>query len=277
MIGPVRHRRFSALTVLVCASMMLTGCLKKSSSQTAPVVSSEVASPAVDSGTAPVAPATSAPGPSVAAPVSPSATSSVDVSAPLTAIVLQPADLPDWTSAPSTPDPNSAAENAALAKCVGQPDTSPDQVAEVDSPDYSSGNASISSSASSFKKPSDLTADIAILKSAKVSTCYDVLVRSEAPASLPPGTTLNSVTIVITPGSTDGPRNVVATGAGKINISQSGQRADVFLNVAFITGPLIEAEVDFENVGEPVPAAIRAAVIAKVAARAAAANPGIAA
>jgi hypothetical protein len=252
--------------------MMLTGCLTKSSNQTAPVVSSAPASSAVASSSTPAVPATSTP--ATSAPPSASASASSDLTAPLKAIVLQPIDLPDWTSSPSTPDPNSDAENAALAKCVAQPDTSPDQLAQYDSPDYSSGSATISSSASSYKSQTDLTTDIAILKSPKISTCYDALVRSQAPNSLPPGTTLDSVAIVITPGAAGGPANVVAAGAGKVAISQGGQSAEVFLHVAGITGPLIEAEVDFENVGAPVPATIRAATIAKVAARAAASGAG---
>jgi hypothetical protein len=39
--------------------------------------------------------------------------------------------------------------------------------------------------------------------------------------------------------------------------------------VAFITGPLIEAEVDAENVGTPVPASVVNRLVATVATRAA--------
>ena len=85
---------------------------------------------------------------------------------------------------------------------------------------------------------------------------------------MPPGSTLNSMSFLVTQGSSGGPSNVVATGAGKIDVTVSGQVIDVYINVAFITGPSLEAEVDFENVGSPVPASIQAPLIAKVAARA---------
>ena len=45
----------------------------------------------------------------------------------------------------------------------------------------------------------------------------------------------------------------------------------MYLTIVSISGRLIEAEVDFDNVGAPIPADVRAALVAKVAARAAAA------
>ena len=66
-----------------------------------------------------------------------------------------------------------------------------------------------------------------------------------------------------------GPSNVAATVVAQVNLTVQGQTADAFLNVAFITGPSIEAEVDFQNVGAPIPADLRIPVVANVAARAA--------
>ena len=74
----------------------------------------------------------------------------------------------------------------------------------------------------------------------------------------------------MTPGSGGGPRNVVGHGAGRINVTTGGQVVNLYLNVAFITGPLIEAQVDFQGIGAPVPLATRTAAIATVAARVAA-------
>jgi hypothetical protein len=48
----------------------------------------------------------------------------------------------------------------------------------------------------------------------------------------------------------------------------NGQQVRVYLTVAFITGPLIEAEVDAENVGTPVPATVVNPLVATVATRA---------
>jgi hypothetical protein len=43
----------------------------------------------------------------------------------------------------------------------------------------------------------------------------------------------------------------------------------VYLTVAFITGPLIEAEVDAQNIGSPGPAPVMSSLVSTVATRAA--------
>src|SRR5215468_1853277 len=185
-------------------------------------------------------------------------------------IVLQSADLPSsWKGAPYRPDPNDSANNAALVRCVGARNTDSDKVAEAHSDDYALGDASISSSATSYRSQSDIYTDVAILHSPKLSTCYDQLVKSQLAASLPAGAAIESASIKITPGSAGGPVNVVATGTGTIKVGLGGQRVPVYLTVAFITGPLTQAEVDTENVGSPVPAHVVNQLVAAVAARAA--------
>lgn len=184
-------------------------------------------------------------------------------------INLQSADLPGgWVGAPYSADPSDAANRATLLQCVGGRNTDSDKTGEAHSQDYSLADATISSQASSYRSQDDLTADIAIIGSPKISSCYDQLVRGQISASLPAGTTVNSVSFMIAAGAGGGPGNVIGTGTGTINVTSSGQTADVYLNVAFITGPLIEAEIDFENVDQPVPADTRSALIAKIAARA---------
>ena len=188
----------------------------------------------------------------------------------LLAITLQPADVPaGWKSTPYQPDPSDAADNAALDKCLGVPDTDSDETGEADSPDYSLANATISSSASSYKSQADITTDTETIKSPKISSCLDALFATQLKPTLPTGSTLGGVSITVTPHTSTEPANVIATAAGTISVTASGQSIVVYLNVAFITGPLIEAEVDFEDVGQPVPVAIQTAAITKVAARAA--------
>jgi hypothetical protein len=54
----------------------------------------------------------------------------------LNAMMLRPTDLPKgWLGTPHKVDPNAAANNAAMAKCVGGRDTNTDQVAEANSAD----------------------------------------------------------------------------------------------------------------------------------------------
>jgi hypothetical protein len=185
-------------------------------------------------------------------------------------IVLQRADVPSsWKAAPYQPDPNDSANNAALMRCVGARDTDSDKVAEANSDSFNLGNASISSSATSYRSQSDLVSDVATLHSPKLSACFGQMMKKELAASLPAGATTKSASIKITPGSAGGPANIVATGAGTIEIQLNGQQVQAYLTVAFITGPLIEAEVDAENVGSPVPASVVKPLVAAVATRAA--------
>jgi hypothetical protein len=243
-------------TVLV-GVLALTGC--SSSKKTS--ASSSAPPPASSSSAAPAS--TSA---------SPSASAAAPTAAALLAITLQQTDVPaGFTATPYQADPTDAADQAALVQCVGGRNTAADQTGEQHSPDYGSQDASISSQAASFKTKDDIDADIAIINSPKINDCYTSLAKSQILPSLPAGSTVNSVSIKITPGSNGGPSNVVGLGVGTVNVTVSGQTATVYLNVAFITGPLIEAEVDFENVGAPVPAATQSALIAAVANRAAAA------
>ena len=91
--------------------------------------------------------------------------------------------------------------------------------------------------------------------------------RASVPASHPPSSSASSA-VSFVPGPAGGPSNVIATAAGKISATISGQASVVHVNAAFIIGPLTEAEVDFTSLGAPVAASITGPLIAKIAARA---------
>ena len=95
------------------------------------------------------------------------------------------------------------------------------------------------------------------------------MIKKQLLSSLPAGSKVASASIKVTPGSAGGPANVVATGTGTVQVQVNGQQIPVYLTVAFITGPLIEAEVDAENVGTPVPVSVVNRLVATVATRAA--------
>jgi len=285
----ITRRQLCLVAIPLVGASLLTACTKSGGTGTKAASASPAASAFTPSASAPLSsPAPSAPAlsaappsavsspaltsPSVAspAPSDTAAAASASATARLTAITLHDDDLPGWTGADYQANPKDAAYDAALFACVGARNTDPDRVAQVDSQDYSLGDASIGSNASLYLSPADLVADTATIRSPKASRCYTTVVRGEFSDSLPDGTTVNSTSIVITPGTGGGPRNVVAHGSGRINITSGGQVVDLYLNVVFITGPLIETEVNFENIGAPVPLATRTAIVAKVAARAAA-------
>lgn len=183
-------------------------------------------------------------------------------------MVLQPTDLPGWKGSP--PDPSTDNSNSELAQCVGAKDTDPDQVATSSSDDYAQGDVTVSSSASSYKSQSDLDTDIAVLNSPKLKSCFERQFKSEVATSVPSGTTLGTLSVKFTPGSGGGPHNVAGTGSVSVPVMNGGQPVMVYLEIVFITGPLIEAEVDAESDGSPVPAQVLQSAVNAVATRVAA-------
>jgi hypothetical protein len=194
--------------------------------------------------------------------------------AQLTKIVLQPSDFPaGWEHTPYTTDTAAdAAGNAAqaaFAKCLGVSNSDIDKVAEGHSGDFDQGDAEISSDATSFRSQSVVDADAAALQSAKASPCAEQLVRQTLAGAVPAGGTIESVSFKITPGSTSGPANVVARGDGSFKVSVSGNTAEGYVSIAFISGPMIETDVTAFNVGAPVPTSLTDSLVAAVANRAA--------
>jgi hypothetical protein len=203
-------------------------------------------------------------------PVRPARAAAPATLSQLKQIVLRPADLPPgWKGTPNQGGTNASAGDATLYKCLGARDVDGDKVAEADSEDFASGNATISSSASSYRSQSDLDVMVAMIHNPKASPCLGQELTRELVASLPAGAKVQSASLKITPGSAGGPANVVATGAGTFKVEANGQEIPFDMTMAFITGPLLEAEVDTLNVGTtPVPESVVKPLVATVATRA---------
>lgn len=183
-------------------------------------------------------------------------------------LVLQPTDLPaGWKGTPPEADSGSDSADQAMGKCVGGRDTDKDMVAEADSDDFAMGPNTISSSTSSYKSKDDIDSDVQMLHSPRLEPCLVQLVKTGIASSLPAGAKVESASMKITPGAGGGPSNVVASGAGQVKVSANGQQTTVYLNIVFITGPLIEADLDIETVGAPLPAAMLKTLVATVANR----------
>jgi hypothetical protein len=239
-----------ALTTAACGSSSGSGLAVQSSAvSSAPPVSS--ASPATTASTAAKA-------------------STLPSTPRLAAIVIQPAEVPaGLTATPHEADADDASSEAAMVQCVGGRDTDPDKIAEADSPDFTQNGGSVSSSATSYKTQADVDADVAFINSPKINSCYAQLAKSQLAGSLPAGGTVDAVTFAITPGHGSGPANVAGIGTGTITATVSGQQVTIYLDMAFITGPLTEAEVDIENPSQPVPATLFTQLTTAVANRAA--------
>jgi hypothetical protein len=242
-----------------CVAVLMTGC-------------GSSATPATGTGhgsTVPTGSASMTPTPTATESATHPAASPATL-ASLKKIVLQRADMPStWTATPYKADSGDAGDQAALARCVGMRNTDKDKVAEANSDDFAQGDATISSSASSYRSQSDLDADIASLRNPKMSSCLEHMFTTRLGGSLPHGAKITGASVKITPSSGGGAANLAGTGSGTITVSISGQTVTVYLAVAFITGPLIEAEVDAENVNAPVPDDVFQTAATTVAARAA--------
>jgi hypothetical protein len=126
----------------------------------------------------------------------------------------------------------------------------------------------VSSSAERYKSQDDVDTDISLLKSPKAAGCYQTLLKQQLETSLA-GATINTVDFAITPKQSGQPDNLVATGAGKITLTANGQASTIYADVAFISGPSIEAELDIESQDQAIPDTLFSSLITAVAGRAA--------
>ena len=186
----------------------------------------------------------------------------------LKAMVLQQTDLSSgWTGTAYQPDPTDAKNKAQFAQCTGHRNTESDKVTEVHSDDYNSGPSQLSSQAASYSSADAIAEDTAAMQSPKATSCYEQLAKTEIPASLPTGMKVEHLTVKIGKPNAGDPSNLIAWGDATVVVSQDGQQTTVYTAAAFIVGPLVEAEVDFTNVGSPIPESVRQQLATIVAAR----------
>lgn len=198
-----------------------------------------------------------------------SSAGSAPTAAALQAAVVQAGELPaGWTGQPYEDDSGDAGQ-AALLACLGVRDTTPDQIDDEHSPDFSTTEgSSISSSATSYRSQQDVDDDVAALTEPSASGCFaDQLSSLVNSGGLPEGATVGDAQISVEPGSNGGPSNVVATGNGSIPVTVDGQQITFYFGVAFMTGRMTEAEVDFFGVGAPVPADLQSSLVDAVGTR----------
>jgi len=185
-------------------------------------------------------------------------------------IPLRRGDLPNgWVGhKPEPDDPNSDAFDEQFAACVGAVGGS-GAINGVDGPDFDNGLAEISSSATQYASQQDVDMDVEILTSPRAESCLNSALHDMLEKSIPANAEIGAVAIAISSGPGGGPANVAAMANGTITLSEAGQSVQLFIDIAFITGPRVEADVDFFNIGTPVDPALRQQLISVVAGRAA--------
>lgn len=190
--------------------------------------------------------------------------------AQLQKIVLQQPDLPaGFTAKAAQPDSSGDATDQQLAACTGISGIKQsDQLRKAQSQDFSQGELTYSSDASTYKNQSAVDNRVKVLQSPKVNTCINTLFKTMLGKQLGSSANVTGSTVTITQGSNGGPKNVVAVANGSITISAQGQNATVNIYAAFITGPLITGTVQATSLNKPIDSKTRDAAVAAVAKRA---------
>jgi hypothetical protein len=187
---------------------------------------------------------------------------------PLSRIPLRQSDLPvGWQAHPSTRNDDSNGLDSRLRACAGQLPTE-HGLASADSPDFSQGEATISSTATRYRTQAVVDSDVRLLRSKRTNVCLNRYFGQFVAQSAPAGVTVSDASFHIDahPG---GPANLVGLGSGSLTITGPGGSIRTWIDVAFIAGPRIEAGVTFIGFGLPIDHALRDRLIAVVASRAA--------
>lgn len=182
-------------------------------------------------------------------------------------MVLTKGDVPSgWTA--SAADDSEDSSTATFFACVGVPDSSPHQVAEADSPDFNQGEATISSSATSYQSSADVDSDAkAFADPDKANDCGRKLVQDELTQSMPAGSKIDHLQVNFEAKPAGLPDNVAALLNCSLVVTVSGQSVPVYVDVAFIRGVTVEANASFVNLGTPVADALQKKLITIVATR----------
>ena len=188
-------------------------------------------------------------------------------------LVLVQADFPaGWSASPPSPDPEGEAQDKKLAACVGAVDPDVSESAEVDGPDVSKDNATVSTTATYVKTTEFAQSDLAAITGPKLESCIkdfggDALKSAfeESGASV----TLKSIEIdpLTTQkyGDATVGRRIIAT------LAAEGQEIKVYFDLVFLLKGRAEVSAFFGNVGEPFDATLERDLLAKLAAKLAAA------
>ena len=259
----------ACLAVAACSGVSSPGG-QASTSSSAPSSGPFTAQPSAGTAGAPVTTASPTGTPTATAlPTAGTTRPATGVKADLQKLVLRAGDLPaSWRASPPRASTTSDAQsNAALAKCAGGRDTSADELAKVESDDFTLQNSTISSSASREKSQADVEADTALLRRPAVAACFRTVALAGLRASLPAGAKIGTVDVKVHPGANGGPTNLADILTSAVQITAQGRRVSVYVDAAFLTGPRTEAEIDFEGLGARVSTQMQARLIKIVAAR----------
>jgi hypothetical protein len=206
---------------------------------------------------------------------SPSTTTSTTVpdaatdAATARSLLLVGSDLPvGWKSSPHPEDTAEDKEfDQAIADCIGLSDPKR-ATADIQSPDFELGDASVGSSANLTATRADFEQDVAALNSPKYVACSDQLFEEELKRQFAedvPGATIDDVNVARVESPTYG--EVTVALKGTVTISASDRTVTMYVSDYAYGQGRSEVDVSFFNVGAPFDPALEKSLLAKAVAK----------
>jgi hypothetical protein len=180
-------------------------------------------------------------------------------------LLLKPSDLPGWKATPDQKDPADKAFDDQLAACVGRPSPSTYTTASADSPNFTMGNAEVSSQAQLVRTVEDFKADVAAVRGPKYAPCVRNGLAKFLPGQLPPGASLQS--IAVKPLPIAGYGEFSARFRATITLLIQGQPVSVYQDAILLGKGRVELTASFSNMGQPFDPALAQALVTKLSTR----------
>jgi hypothetical protein len=194
------------------------------------------------------------------------ATTAVDVAADKAkapTLVLAPSDLPSgWKATPHKDDPSDQAFDDEFAACVGRPSQSSYVTASANSPDFSKGDAEVSSEVQIVKTDADFDADVAATRGSKFTPCLKRLATRSLQQT---GATVRSVTVAPLPVASHG--DFSAGFRATIRLEAQGQTVTLYSDDILLGKDRMELTATFFDVQRQPDTALENAVVDKLAAK----------
>ena len=111
-------------------------------------------------------------------------------------IVLKQADFPvGWKATPHQSSPDDAASKTRFFECIGASDPTPDETADVRSPDFSQGQVTqAASEVQLMRTESNAVDELTALQGGRTVDCIKALIQEGAQKQLPAGTAVTDLT-----------------------------------------------------------------------------------
>jgi hypothetical protein len=180
-------------------------------------------------------------------------------------LLLKLSDLPDgWRATQYRQDPVDKAIDEQLAACSGRPSPETYTTVEVFSPNFSMGDASVSSDAQLVKTADDFKADAAAIRGPRFVSCAKRILAKFAPRRVT-GASVRSIVVEPLPVASYGQFSIGYR--ARITLTGQGQTLVIYDDGVTLGKGRIELSASFTNLERPFDAALRRALLAKLGAR----------